>query len=154
MQLPAAGRESRAAMPGGDVKKILVVDDEKDIADLAVALLDCHGFGTSVAYSAEQALQILANDASIDAVFSDVTMPGLTGLQLADAVSDSYPAVRIILTSGFGSPGILLACKRRYFFISKPYNIDAVVSLFRGDPGAGQATAADQPVTPDPAPFE
>ncbi|HEX8601889.1 MAG TPA: response regulator [Pseudoduganella sp.] len=147
MRSPAAQRESRAAMPEAGAKKILVVDDEKDIADLTVALLDCHGFGTSVAYSAEEALQILAGDASIDAVFSDVTMPGLTGLQLADAVSDSYPAVRIVLTSGFGSPGILLACKQRYLFIAKPYGIDAVVSLFRGDPAACQATAADQPVT-------
>lgn len=111
-------------------RKVLVVDDERDLADLTQALLGSHGIEASVAYSAAEALRILASDPGIDAVFSDVMMPGGTGLQLADVVRCSYPQVRIVLTSGFTAPG-LMAGHEPYPYVSKPYSIETVLTLLR-----------------------
>lgn len=128
----------RDAAQGSDgaPRKVLVVDDECDLAYLAEALLESHGFDVTVACSAKEALRILAGDTAIDALFSDIMMPGMTGLQLARQVAQSYPHVRIVLTSGYTLPSLLAEQHISYPFIAKPYMIDAVIRLLRADDNA------------------
>lgn len=131
---PGAGGRSELAPEetphqGGLVRKVLVVDDEADLADLAEALLCSRGLEVVVANSAMEALQVLARDGDIDAVFSDVMMPGMNGLQLADAVSEFYPRVKIVLTSGYTVPSMLEDRERSYLFTTKPYRIDTIMKL-------------------------
>jgi CheY-like chemotaxis protein len=123
--------QEESAHAAGLVRKVLVVDDEADLADLADALLSSRGLEVVVANSAMEALQILARDGGIDAVFSDVMMPGMNGLQLADAVSEFYPRVKIVLTSGYTVPAMLEDRERRYLFTTKPYRIDTIMKLLR-----------------------
>ena len=113
------------------VRKVLVVDDEADLADMAVALLTSRGFEVVVANSAMQALRILEQDSGIDAVFSDVMMPGMNGLQLADAVNEFFPRIKIVLTSGYTQPSMLAGRERGYLFTTKPYRIDTILALLR-----------------------
>ncbi len=109
--------------------KILVVDDESDLADLAAELLAYHGMDTLVAYSADEALQLLELHRDVNAVFSDVMMPAMTGFDLAAKVARLYPAIRIVLTSGFTALNYWNSRDRRFRFIGKPYSIDAVIPL-------------------------
>lgn len=113
------------------LRKVLVVDDEQDLADMAQALLGAHGLDVVVAYSAHEALRVLASDNEIDAVFSDVVMPGMTGLQLADAVTEMYPKVKVVLASGYTLPALLAERERHYLFASKPYRIETILKLLR-----------------------
>lgn len=113
------------------LRKVLVVDDEEDLAILAEALLSNQGLDVIVATSAMAALEILAQNRDIDAIFSDVMMPGMTGLQLADAVREMYPHVKIVLTSGYTLPALLADRKTHYLFAPKPYRIDTVMKLLR-----------------------
>ncbi|MFC4932098.1 response regulator [Massilia sp. GCM10023247] len=113
-----------------DPRKVLVVDDERDLADLAAALLCGHGLDVRVAYGAREALHILAHDPEIDAVFSDVMMPGMTGLQLAEAIGCLYPSVKVVLCSGYTAPA-LMAGHRSYRYAAKPYLIETVLKLLR-----------------------
>ena len=115
----------------GLVRKVLVVDDEVDLADMAEALLSSRGLDVVVAHSAVEALKILDQDAGIDAVFSDIMMPGMNGLQLADAVSEFFPRIKIVLTSGFTGPAMLADRERNYLFATKPYRIDTIMALLR-----------------------
>lgn len=115
----------------GLVRKILVVDDEADLAHLAEVLLSSRGLDVLVANSAMEALQILARHGDIDAIFSDVMMPGMNGLQLADAVAEFYPRVKILLTSGYTVPSMLQDRERNYLFTSKPYRLDTIMKLLR-----------------------
>jgi len=115
----------------GLVRKVLVVDDEVDLAYMAEALLSSRGLDVIVAHSAVEALKILDQDAGIDAVFSDIMMPGMNGLQLADAVSEFFPRVKIVLTSGFTGPAMLANRERSYLFATKPYRIDTILAFLR-----------------------
>lgn len=132
-----AGGFGPGALPGRAadaqplLRKVLVVDDEEDLADMAQMLLDAHGLDVVVAYSGQEALRILAADDEIDAVFSDVVMPGMTGLQLADAISGMYPRVKVVLASGYTVPALLEGRERRYLFTVKPYRIDTILKLLR-----------------------
>jgi CheY-like chemotaxis protein len=109
--------------------KTLVVDDEPDLADIAGELLTYHGIDAFVVYSAHDALKVLEAQPDFDAVFSDVMMPSMTGLELADTVATMYPSMRIVLTSGFTAPSYWKRQTRRFSFITKPYSIDAVIDL-------------------------
>jgi CheY-like chemotaxis protein len=116
---------------GALLRKVLVVDDEQDLADLAAALLGAHGLEVVVAYSAYAAMQFLADDKEIDAVFSDVVMPGMSGLQMADAIREMYPRIKIVLASGYTLPALLANRERPYLYTNKPYKIETILNLLR-----------------------
>jgi len=120
-----------AAGAAGLVRKVLVVDDDVDLAGLAETLLASRGLDVVVAHSAIAALKILEQDGAIDALLSDIMMPGMNGLQLADAVSEFFPRIKIVLTSGFTGPAMLADRGRNYLFASKPYRIDTIMRLLR-----------------------
>lgn len=122
---------ARGDRPGALPRKVLVVDDEPDLVDLAQALLSHHGLEVCIAYGGAEALEMLAADPYIDALFSDVMMPGMNGLELADAIRSHYPHIRILLTSGYTAPELLGLHSERYAYIPKPYRIDDVIERLR-----------------------
>lgn len=117
--------------PSGRRFKTLVVDDEPEIANVAGELLAYHGMDILVAYSAQEALRLLATHTDVDGVFTDVMMPGMTGLELADTVADTHPGIRIVLTSGFTALAYWKQHTRSFPFIEKPYAIEAVIRLLK-----------------------
>jgi two-component system OmpR family response regulator len=139
--LPAAGpgspsQESPAPsppVPGCTPRRVLVVDDEPDLADLAGTLLCACGLEVRVAYCGADALLMLESDPAIDAVFSDVMMPGMTGLQLAEAIGHLYPSCKVVLTTGFALPAMMANQGRPYPCAAKPYRIETVLALLRGE---------------------
>ncbi len=125
----ASRQDSREQI--GGVRKVLVVDDEADVADLAEVLLSAHGLDTLVAYSAAEALDLLARHPDIDAVVSDVMMPGMNGLELADQIGKRYPEVKIVLASGYMAPTMAKGQPLTQLFIAKPYRIDQLIKLLQ-----------------------
>lgn len=80
------------------------------------------GYRTLKADSAEAALHLLHRDASIALLFTDVILPGgVNGIELADQVSQSYPEIKILLTSGYTGDGSQNAEKIDYEMLEKPY---------------------------------
>lgn len=129
---PSGGRQAdgqEAEVPVGSVRRVLVVDDETDVADLAEMLLSAHGMDAMVAYSGTEALDTLATHPDIDALISDVMMPGMNGLELAEQVAARYPKVKIILASGYMAPSMFNGQPLKQLFIAKPYRIDQLIKL-------------------------
>jgi CheY-like chemotaxis protein len=80
---------------------LLVVDDDPAIAQVTKRLLERQGYRVTARTSSPEALELLRADAGqYDAMLTDQTMPGLTGLQLAEAALQLRPDLPIILTSG------------------------------------------------------
>lgn len=84
----------------GGHETILLVDDEPALLALNLELLKGRGYTIIYANSAKQALEILDGE-HIDLLLTDVIMPEMDGYQLAAAVKEKYPTVKIQLASGF-----------------------------------------------------
>jgi CheY-like chemotaxis protein len=83
----------------GPHKRILVVDDERLIADTLGMIVGCQGFEAQVAYSGEQAVEV-ARDFRPDVLVSDIRMPGMNGIDAAEIIAESVPKCGVILFSG------------------------------------------------------
>lgn len=85
----------------------LVVEDDADTRDLAVALLEETELDVLTCESAEAALGVLeTRGEEVAMLFTDVRLAGrMDGLSLAAAVTRRWPAVRVVVTSGYGDQG-------------------------------------------------
>jgi len=79
---------------------ILVVDDELALRELSADILGRHGYNVVCASNGEDALNILKSK-NIDLVLSDIIMPGISGYELQDAITEKYPDIKIQLISGY-----------------------------------------------------
>jgi CheY-like chemotaxis protein len=80
---------------------VLVVDDDDDVRDLAVAILEGSGYRVLAAAGGEEALRALAVDDAVDVLFTDVMMPGLDGFALARRAQALRPELRVVYASGY-----------------------------------------------------
>jgi putative nucleotidyltransferase with HDIG domain len=97
---PATPTEiDKAALPACPAERVLIVDDEPAACKLLVALLSQTDFACSTALSAEAALGALA-PGKIDAVISDLNMPGMSGMELLSEVRRRYPFLAFLVTTG------------------------------------------------------
>jgi CheY-like chemotaxis protein len=83
-------------MPG---LRVLVVDDERIIADTLVQILTLDGFTAAVAYSGEHAIRCARED-HFDLVLMDVMMPEMNGIEAWEEINKIHPECQIILVSG------------------------------------------------------
>jgi CheY-like chemotaxis protein len=79
---------------------VLVVDDDALVAGATVAMLEDLGHTVIKVDSGERALEVLAEERSIDVVITDQSMPGMTGLQLAQHIRKRWPDMPIVLVTG------------------------------------------------------
>ena len=81
-------------------QRILFVDDEPLLTRLGEEFLKRLGYEAVAATSPEKALEIFG-EGSFDAVITDLTMPGMSGIELAQAMIERQPTIPIILTTAF-----------------------------------------------------
>ena len=115
----------------GDGVCVLVVEDNSSVGEFAVQALRELGYDTILALNADEALAELEKDCSrFHIVFSDVVMPGMSGLELAQEVRRRHPRLPVILTSGYSH---VLAQNGRHGFelLHKPYSIEQLSRVFR-----------------------
>jgi PAS domain S-box-containing protein len=98
---PTRPRDSVPAATRGKGERLLFVDDEEDLVMLSSKLLEKMGYHVHGCYSGEEALAAFARDpASFDAMITDITMPGIAGIELAEKVLALRPKLPVILMSG------------------------------------------------------
>ena len=88
-------------------KRILIVDDEKNIADTLAMVFKIKGHEALAAYSAESAVETIETFEP-DIVLSDVMMGKMTGVDLAIYLSKARPEVKVFLFSGQAATADLL----------------------------------------------
>jgi CheY-like chemotaxis protein len=122
-QMGISPEQTDSKEPQRSLPKVLVVDDERRIADTLTEILQMAGFQVVTAYDGREALEAAARFHP-DYLLSDVLMPRMNGVELAIAIRKIYPAARILLFSGqVGISEILLAGQRQGFefeLIAKP----------------------------------
>ena len=110
---------------------VLVVEDEMLLRMKAVDMVEDAGYISAEAIDADEALAILQSRSDIALLFTDVQMPGsMNGLQLAHAVRERWPPIKIILASGQLklSDGDIPLDSR---FFGKPLQSDEIIAEMR-----------------------
>ena len=100
-------RNKATPSEAGERPKVLVVDDEAIIADTVAEILNRSGYNAIARYSGRAALECLEEQCPA-IVLSDVVMPDLNGIQLAQCVRQRCPSTRIVLFSGNAATARLL----------------------------------------------
>jgi CheY-like chemotaxis protein len=87
-------------------KTVLVVDDDREVRELALAVLELAGYRVLEAASGDEAHRLLLShpDLRVDVLFTDVVMPGLLdGVDLANAARALRPGLQVLFATGFAS---------------------------------------------------
>jgi len=109
---------------------ILVVEDNLDSQQLVCELLGALGHHAHGVGSGEQALVVLEQE-SFDVLFTDVSLPGMSGIELAQQMNVKAPGLKIIFASGYGAQ-ISKNVGAASFSLPKPYDIDQLQSILDG----------------------
>jgi PAS domain S-box-containing protein len=99
---------------------VLLVEDNDHVREFAHHLLDDLGYRVMSAASAEEALELLEKE-EVDVLFTDVVMPGRSGIELARMVRQSRPSLPVLLASGY-SEEIVGTAGAEFEIVRKPYD--------------------------------
>ena len=119
----AAPVEETSAVDGRGLS-VLVVEDNPEVGKFAADALAELGYAVTLVGNATHALEELTIDAArFDVVFTDVVMPGMTGIELAREIRRRHSDLPVVLTSGYSH---VLAENGSYGFelLQKPYSIE------------------------------
>jgi len=102
---------------------VLIVEDEPAVLDVATEIFVSLGYDVLTAQDAPHAIEILAGDAPIDVLFSDVIMPnGMNGVELSRKAREMRPGIKVLLASGYPMSALPAeGLDQGISFISKPY---------------------------------
>jgi CheY-like chemotaxis protein len=127
--------EEHGGIEQGSSGRILLVEDNEEVGEFAENLLVELGHEVTRVRSGDAALKA-ALDNDYDAVFTDVVMPGMSGLELAGQLAELRPLLPVILTTGY-SDEIATSGARGRPVILKPYRLEtlaaAIDEVLRGD---------------------
>src|SRR6266513_4035129 len=87
-------------MQGSTVETVLIVDDDRDIADALSLALQGYGHKVAAAYSAREALDLLYENHEICLVISDIRMPDVSGFDFCRVVRHRFPGLPMVLITG------------------------------------------------------
>ncbi|NGM51399.1 response regulator [Caulobacter sp. 602-2] len=129
---PAKADAGEAVEPSGDERgAILIVEDNAEVGDFARQLLEDLGYETCLVANGQRAVAVLEERAeAFDYVFTDVVMPGISGLELARRINARWPDMPVVLTSGYSQ---VLADDVHHGFpvLQKPYSIGELGRMLR-----------------------
>jgi two-component system response regulator HydG len=119
-------------MPSPEVPRVLVVDDQAEMATMIAEELASYGWAAEAVSSGPQALQRLHGD-RYDALVTDVRMPEVGGLTLLRASRELDPTRPVILMSAYSTLELTIQATRggANHYIAKPFRLEALVHLIR-----------------------
>ena len=122
--LAIAAAAGDAALPRGGGERILIVDDDKALLDLAEEIVNGLGYVTRCYDSSVDALAAFENNPDqFDAVLSDEIMPGLTGTQMTSRMHAMRPDLPVLIITAYGGAGFELRAQQAGAtqVLKKPY---------------------------------
>ena len=106
--------------------RVLLVEDSETVRMLTAEYLRGLGCNVVDVDAAEVALDRLLAGESFDVLFTDQSLPGMSGMDLARKVRHAYPRMHLIISSGFDQVPDLVDLLPRVRFLPKPYDLTAL----------------------------
>lgn len=112
---------------------VLIVDDDPIVVESCRRILAAEGFHLTIAGNAESAISILASDASVDMILTDIKMPKQDGFQLIAYTSAAHPDLPVLMMTGYLTPETVERGRQSGAdgFIAKPFTPDELVTAVR-----------------------
>jgi CheY-like chemotaxis protein len=112
--------------------RVLLVDDERELAQTLSERLQLRDMGSAVAYDGESALKIVKED-DPEVMIIDLKMPGINGLEVLRKVKQIRPEIEVIILTGKGSPADEEQCRRlgAFGYLQKPVDIEKLSELIK-----------------------
>jgi DNA-binding NtrC family response regulator len=110
--------------------KVLIVDDERSMCDLLEADLRLRDFAPICFTSAAEGLEVFARE-EFDVVLTDVTMPGMGGIEFCSRLVADRPDIPVVVMTAFGSLETAIAAIRAgaYDFVTKPIEMELLAVI-------------------------
>ncbi len=127
---PASAAPEAVAEPAAARRVVLVVEDNHQVRDVAVAMIEDTGLEVLDAASGEDALAILESRPDIDLMLSDVVMPGMDGPELAARALTMRPDLKVLFASGYTAGNLeeVPGLPKGLELINKPFTRDDLVT--------------------------
>lgn len=116
-----------------DKSRILVVDDEEALRTVLSSELTGAGYEVSSAADGDEAISIVQNK-KFELILLDIKMPKVDGFEVLKFVKSNYPAIKIIMLTGFADLKNAIESKKQGAedFVSKPYDlVDLLTTIER-----------------------
>jgi DNA-binding response OmpR family regulator len=113
-------------------KKILVVDDDKDLCNLISEIIKEAGFEVKKAYDGNTALNKIIME-NYDAMIIDNKLSGISGISVIEQTKHFNPSLKTIMISAYGNTNTKLKAKDLgvYDFLDKPFDIKVLLSRIK-----------------------
>ena len=131
---PERSAEAVAEAAAATAETVLLVEDEDAVRLMANKLLQRRGYRVLLAENGEEALRVAgAHPGSIEVLLTDMTMPRMSGLELARRMSERYPGIPIVFMSGYTEQPVPdgLIGESPTLFIHKPFSLDVLIQAIR-----------------------
>jgi PAS domain S-box-containing protein len=110
----------------GQRGRVLIVEDDVLVSELAAGMMNELGFEAVVTHSAKEALERLSGEKRPTLIFTDVVMPGgISGIELARKVRERFPELPILLTTGYSEQ---VTGSHGFPVLQKPYELDTLAA--------------------------
>ena len=115
------------------MNRVLVVEDEKSLRDLLSMMLRKEGYTVEAAEGGNQAASRIAKDPVYDLIITDVSMPGMTGLELLRHARKVSPETSVILMTAYGSKETAIEALNdgAAYYVEKPFDLDEMKVVVR-----------------------
>jgi two-component system response regulator PilR (NtrC family) len=115
------------------VNRILIVEDEKSMRDLLALMLSKEGYAVTTAESGSVAMKRLEKDPGYDIVISDISMPGMTGLELLRHTTEVAPHTDVMIMTAYGSKETAIQALNEgaIHYVEKPFDLEEIKVVVR-----------------------
>jgi DNA-binding NtrC family response regulator len=115
------------------LNKILIVEDEKSMRDLLALMLRKEGYDVETSDSAEAAVERMNKGSACDLVITDISMPGMSGLELLRHTRSHSRETEVILMTAFGSKQTAIEALNAgaTYYVEKPFDLDEMKTVVR-----------------------
>lgn len=118
----------------GEGEQILLVEDEEPIRRITGQMLKDNNYVVCSVASGEEAIDVCKQkQGKFSLIISDVVLPGISGVELAESIHDTYPDLKIVLSSGYADEKSQLGAIERqgYPFVQKPYTTEVLLRIIK-----------------------
>ncbi len=131
------------ATPSVGVGTVLVVEDEPAVRDMTTQLLQRAGYRVIAVAGGPEALASATNDEPIDVLVTDVIMPAMSGIDLAEQMLDRHPRIGVVLLSGYTAETLDLerVTARGVLFVPKPVTSNQLLQAVQRAQASSRAAA-------------